>query len=182
MERGSEAVALRDKGSGPNPGGEARSNDITVPPAPDLEYVFQACVFVAPPQELGLVNGVRRRVIPILGGDVEGPRLQAKVLPGGADWQSLRDGSVTDVLARYTLQASDGTLIGVTNAGLRAGPEDVIRRLVAGEVVDPALYYFRTAPVFEVAAGPHDWMARSLFLCTGERWPDRVVVRFYRVL
>jgi hypothetical protein len=154
---------------------------MTEMPQPALEFVFQAEVEVGPPQELGLVGGVRRRIIPILGGAVSGPRLQARILPGGADWQQLHPAGRTEVLARYTLQADDGTLIGVTNAGLRTGADDVIRRLVAGEVVDPADYYFRTVPVFEVAAGPHDWLARHVFVCSGARWPDRVTIRCYQV-
>jgi hypothetical protein len=148
---------------------------------PLLEFAFQARVLVGPPQELGEVGGARRRVIPILGGEVAGPALSGRVLPGGADWQSLHADGLTEVLARYTLQADDGTLIGVTNAGLRTGPPAAIARLAAGEAVDPALIYFRTVPVFAVAAGPHGWLARHVFLCTGARHPDCVVIRCFKV-
>jgi len=40
-----------------------------------------------------------RRVIDILGGRVEGPRLKGKILPG-ADWQIVRPDGVTDLTAR----------------------------------------------------------------------------------
>jgi hypothetical protein len=149
--------------------------------APTLEYVFTARVRVAPALEMGVVGGVRRRVIPITGGEISGPRLCATVLPGGADWQSLHGNGVTEVLARYTLRAADGALIGVTNAGVRTGPAEVMRRLAQGEAVDPALYYFRTVPVFAVAEGPHDWLSRHVFVCTGERLPDLVVIRCFLV-
>ena len=149
---------------------------------PKLEYVFEADVRVDKPLELGEFSGVRKRVIPILGGEVSGPRLAAKVLPGGADWQAIREDGVTEVLARYTLQATDHTLISVTNRGVRRGPAEVIRRLLADEAVDPALYYFRSSPVFEVGPGPHRWLADSVFVCSGARWPDRVSLRFFAVL
>ena len=115
---------------------------------PRLEYMFQADVRVDQPLELGEFSGVRKRVIPIIGGEISGPRLAGQILSGGADWQAIREDNVTEVLARYTVRAIDGTLISVTNRGVRRGPAEVIRRLLAGEAIDPALYYFRSTPVF----------------------------------
>ena len=146
-----------------------------------LTVVLEGRVEVGTPYELGEVSGGRRRVIPILGGEVHGPRLSAAILPGGADWQTIYPGGRTAVLARYTLRAADGAHISVVNRGVRHGPEDVMRRLVAGETVDPSLYYFRGTPSFEVAPGPHDWLTRHVFVCTGERMPDLVLLRFYAV-
>ncbi len=54
---------------------------------------------VGTPHELGDVGGGRRRVVPILGGAVQGPRLSAVVLPGGANWQTIYPGGRTEVLA-----------------------------------------------------------------------------------
>jgi hypothetical protein len=48
---------------------------------------------------------------------------------------------------------------------LRHGPPDIVARSVAGEAVDPSLFYFRTAPVFEPPDGPHAWLVRY--------WSDR---------
>ena len=149
--------------------------------APPLEAVFEARVEVGTPYELGEIGGGRRRVIPILGGKVRGPRLSAAVLPGGADWQTVHPDGRTELLARYTLRTADGSHIGVVNRGVRHGPADVMRRLVAGETVAAALYYFRGTPSFEAASGPHGWLMRHVFVCTGERLPDLVLLRFYVV-
>ena len=149
---------------------------------PGLELAFAARVRVGPPHELGPVPGGIRRIVPILGGEVSGPRLQGSVLPGGADWQVVQEDGLTQLTARYTLQAADGTLISVVNHGLRHGPPDVIRRMLAGQPVEPGSYYFRATPVFEVRPGPHDWLLRHIFLCTGARRPDRVELSFYAVL
>jgi hypothetical protein len=156
-------------------------SETTAPRTPTLEFVCQADIRVGEPLELGQVSGQRKRVIPILGGDVSGPLLTAKVLPGGADWQAVGPRGVTEVMARYTLQAADGALVSVTNRGVRRGPPEIMQRLLAGEAVDPALYYFRASPVFEVAAGPHQWLMESLFVCTGARWPDRVALRLFAI-
>ena len=150
-------------------------------PPPSLDFAFIARVSVAPAIEGGMVPGGRRRIVPITGGTVEGPMLTAAVLPGGADWQIVRDDGVFELVARYTLQAADGAIIGVVNRVLRHGPADVMARLQAGESVDPALVYFRGSTVFEAPAGAHDWMNRHVFLCSGERQRAEVVIRFFVV-
>jgi hypothetical protein len=149
---------------------------------PPLLHAFRATVTIGAPQELGLIDGLKKRVIPITGGVFAGRRLSGKVLPGGADWQSIRPDGVADIWARYTLQAEDGTLISVTNPGYRRGPPEVLARVAAGEAVDPALYYFRTAPRFETRSdGPHAWLNASVFVCTAARFADRVELDVYEV-
>jgi hypothetical protein len=151
------------------------------PLEPELEFVFEARVKVDPPMILGEASGVQRRIVPILGGQVEGPRFRGKVLPFGADWQAVRGDGLTQVLARYVIQAEDGTLISVVNQGVRRASPETIRRLLAGEPVDPALVYFRAVPTFEVDPGPHGWLAENVFVTAGKRRPDAVEIRFYLV-
>ena len=151
------------------------------PLPPPLHFVFAAFVDVGVPQEIGDTTAGRRRMIPITGGRVEGPRLTGEVMPGGADWQLLRSDGTVELVARYTLRAADGTLISVVNRGLRRAPPEVLARLTAGESVDPALYYFRTTPGFSVAPGPHGWLADSIFVATGERQARQVVIRFFEL-
>lgn len=151
------------------------------PAPPTLEFAFEAAVSVAPRLSLGPVRGLERRVIPITGGVVRGPRLTGRVVPGGADWQIVQPDGLIDLTARYTIEADDGTLIGVVNRGLRHGPPEVLARLNAGEAVDPGLIYFRTTPVFEAPEGPHGWLARHIFVATGQRDRDGVLIRFFVV-
>lgn len=149
---------------------------------PGLTLAMRLRVLIGAPQELGMVDGVRKRVIPITGGSVDGPRLTGKVLPGGADWQSIRADGTADILARYSLEANDGTIISVVNPGYRHGPAPVLARIAAGEIVNPALYYFRTAPRFEVAGdSPHGWLGQTLFLCTAARYKDHVALDIFAV-
>jgi len=82
---------------------------------PKLEFIFEAHVTVDRPLDLGDVGKGGRRIVPITGGDFSGPRLRAKVLPGGADWQVLRGGGVAELEARYTLRTDDDALISVRN-------------------------------------------------------------------
>ncbi|MEH3107039.1 MAG: DUF3237 domain-containing protein [Sphingomonas fennica] len=159
----------------------AASADIAFP-EPRLTFAFEVRAQLGAIQELGTIDGVRRRIVPIVGGTVSGPRLTGQVMAGGADWQGIRPGDgLTRVFAHYWLKASDGQAISVQNSGLRRAPEAVMRRLMAGETVAPADYYFRASPSFEVGAGPHVWLNENLFVCVGARLPDAAVLRIYQV-
>jgi hypothetical protein len=150
-------------------------------PPPTLEYVFSIKATLAAPVEQGEIDGKRKRFIAITGGSVEGPKLQGEVLPGGGDWQAIGPDGRTEVYARYSVRAKDGTVITIINPGIRIGPKDVIARLAKGEDVDPSLYYFRTTPSFDVRPGPFEWLRNRVFVARGIRKPDHVLIDFYEV-
>lgn len=150
-------------------------------PEPKLQYAFTAEVEVAPAIEQGTIDGGRRRFIPITGGKVHGPRLNGVVLPGGGDWQTILPGGLTRIEARYFLKADDGTVVEVTNPGVRVATPEVIERLSRGEQVDPSQYYFRTTPVLSASGDAYAWMQRSVFVARGTRNPATVLIDFYVV-
>jgi len=154
------------------------------PPAPGLVFAFELHATVAAPTELGTVANGRRRIVEITGGRFEGPGINGPirgiVRPGGADWQIVREDGFTELDTRYTIETDTGKLIYVQNAGMRHAPPDVMKKLLAGEAVDPARVYFRTIPKFETAAPELQWLTRAVFIGTGERHPTEVVVRFWR--
>lgn len=150
-------------------------------PAPTLAYAFTVQASLAPPVEQGEIDTGRKRFIPITGGTVSGPALAGQVLPGDGDWQEILPGGLTSIEARYFLKATDGTVIEVTNPGVRTAAPEIIEKLANGEKVDPSAYYFRTTPRFSVRSGPHEWMRRKVFVARGIRKPDGVVIDFYTV-
>lgn len=149
---------------------------------PGLRFAFEVAVDVQAPLDLGQTQAGHRRIVTIGSGTVSGPRLQGRVLPGSADWQILRPDGTADLDARYTIQADDGALIYVVNRGVRHGPAEVLSRLNRGEFVDPASYYFRSAATFEASAPQHAWLTRAVIVGVGERYPDKVVIRFWELL
>lgn len=151
------------------------------PIAPELEYLATLTVQVAAPQEVGATPFGQRRVIPLLGGTVSGPELNGRVLAGGADFQSIRSATFTDIHARYIIETHAGERIYVENTGIRTGAAEDIAALARGESVDPARVYFRSTPRFETAAPQWEWLNSRLFVGTGERYPDRVELNFYLV-
>lgn len=152
-------------------------------PAPGLELSFTITVMLGEAIERGVYDNQRHRTIPIVGGAVEGPGFAGRLVSGGADWQTVRvsDGTAR-IYARYTLQHEDGTFVSVINPGVRRGPADVLARVGAGEAVDPALYYFRSAPQFEAPPGAQAWLSENIFVGVGARRSDSVVIDVYRVL
>ena len=133
-------------------------------------------------QMLGDTPYGERRIINILGGTVEGPRLNGKVLPGGADWQIVRADGVVHLHARYTIETHAGGQILVDADGYRHGPPEVMARLARDETVDPALYYFRTMMRFETSDPASSWLNRILAIGRGARANRQVTIEVHEVL
>ena len=142
--------------------------------APRLEFITELKVAIASPIEVGEMGTGERRVIPITGGVAKGPRLEGVIRPGGADFQIIRPGGVTELVARYVIEAKGGALVYVENTGIRHGPPELLAKLREGESVDPALIYFRTAPRFETASREHAFLMRHIFIGVGARLPEEV--------
>ena len=153
------------------------------PAPPGLEFAFEVRAEVADPLVVGELPSGTRRIIDIIGGTAEGPGISGEILPGGADWQMIRrEDGFTEVDARYTIRTDSGSYIYVQNLGIRHAPPEVMRRLNAGETVDQSEIYFRAIPTFETGDPDLEWLMRSIFVCTGERYPNGVIIRFFRVL
>jgi hypothetical protein len=151
------------------------------PPKPQFEFLFRASIVAGIARSVGRTPVGERRIVEIVGGEVTGPKLTGTVLPGGADWQVVRDDGTTVLEARYTVQTEDGSLVYVQHAGFRYGPPDLPLRIARGEDIDPARYYFRTAPTFETSAPALAWLNRTVAVCTGMRTKDRAILDFYAV-
>jgi hypothetical protein len=147
---------------------------MTAPAPLQTEFIFEARVTCDPLVVVGQSKAGKRQLIPITGGEFEGPDIKGKVLPGGGDWQLVRPDGVTEIMARYTIQTHDGVNISVVNRGIALYPPAF-----------PAVYV-RTTPEFEA---PNDsayaWLNRSVFvgsLQVASTRPLVVMVRVFRLL
>src|SRR5690625_925954 len=122
-----------------------------------------------------------RRIIRVTGGKLRGEKLNADVVPGGDDWITVREDGTIIQDVRILLKTEDDVLILMTYRGVRTGSKDVLKRLDAGEEVDPDEYYFRTAPIFETADEKYDWLNRRIFVSKGIRLPNGVNYSIYTV-
>lgn len=120
---------------------------------------------------VGASEGADQRVGYIAGGRFAGERLSGTLLPGGADWQTIRADGTVLLDARVVLAAEDGAVIGMTYNGIRSGPPEVLAALARGELVGPEAYYFRTVARFTTSAAQYDWLNRIIAVGIGHRLP-----------
>ena len=152
---------------------------------PKFEYVLQTRVITGKGMTMGSYGGMGTRImVPVVGGDFDGPAgLKGRIVPGGTEWPLVRADTVGTIDARYSFETDDGVFFNVRNTGFRYGPPEVMQKLNSGDGwVDPELYYFRTWAVFEAPVGKYDWLSRFVFLGIGERVPECLYVRYYKML
>jgi hypothetical protein len=150
-------------------------------PAPQLDLVCRLSVTLDPIREMGAGRAGQRRIIPIIGGSVRGPRLNGRLLNLGADWQTIFADGLAELDTRYAMQTEDGAVIEIVNYGYRHGPAEVLAAVAAGEDVDPARYYMRTHARLETGDPRYDWVNRTLFLGVGARLKQAVAVDLYAI-
>lgn len=151
-------------------------------PAPVLTPLCLVSADVAPLVDMGAAAISHRRMVPISGGRVVGPRLDGEILPGGADWQERGALGDLDIDARYVIKVSNGDLISVRSRGMRTAPVSVLARLERGEAVEPTEYYFRTIMRFDVLeSSPFAWLNRVLAVARGRRLPGCVELSVYEI-
>jgi Protein of unknown function (DUF3237) len=151
------------------------------PEPPKLEHAFDLHLELGKATDVGKAGPAGlRRVVPVMGGTLEGPGLKGKIMPG-ADYQIIHADLLTEIDAHYVVQLESGELLYIVNRGVRHGPMEVLQKLAAGEKVDQSLIYFRTVVSVETAVPALDWMNRTIFVTRGERLPNEALIHVYRV-
>jgi hypothetical protein len=151
-------------------------------PQLSTRYVFSLAILVGAPIVAGDIGYGIRRIIPILGGEVRGQGIKGTIFPVGADFQTIRSNGLTELEAKYGFEMDDGAIVYIENIGIRFGPKELLDSIAKGEIVDPALIYFRSAPRFETGSEKYRWLMENLFVGVGARHPDRVEIDVHQVL
>lgn len=146
----------------------------STPSAPGLEFAAHVSVDLSAPQEFGNVPTGNRRIIPIIGGTIEGPLLNATILTGGADWQIVTEDGTAIIDTRYSAVTADGAHLFLSTQGFRHGSPEVLARLAAGEQVPTDEYYFRLTIRLESAAPDLAWVNKTVFIASAERQASSV--------
>ena len=99
--------------------------------APTLEtrYAFTITVRIAEVTTAGDTGHGVRRIIPIIGGEVRGEKVNGNVLPFGADFQIIRPNELIDLEAKYAFETDDGAVVYIDNRGIRFGPVELLQKL-----------------------------------------------------
>lgn len=125
-------------------------------------------VQLAAPLDLGATAIGHRRCTRILGGRFSG-QLSGAVLTGGADWQTVRGDGAVEIAAHYLLETDAAALIELRSSGVRVPHES-------------GAPYFWTGILLSSSAPVLHHLANSLFLATGVRQADAVVLDVLRIL
>jgi hypothetical protein len=157
------------------------ASKLLMPLVPQLKFFADVEAQVSAPIESGRGPTGLRRMIPILGGIASGDGWTARVLPGGADYQLVVGDTTALLEAHYMLELDGGDRIYVHNSAMRHATADVTAKLIRGEAVDPALVYFRCQPRFETGSKTLSWINERLFVGSGVRHPDKVVMKFFEL-
>ena len=148
---------------------------------PHLEFVAHVEVELASPMEFGEVLTGTRRVIPIIGGSIVGPLLNAEILDGGADWQIVAEDGTAIIDTRYTARTDDGSLIYLATSGYRHGPAEVLARVADGAAVGRDEYYFRLIVQLESGGPGLEWLNKTVFVASAGRNAMSVVYDLFAV-
>ena len=134
----------------------------TYPPknTPQLEFALQLRVTLGETFSINNTQHGRRTVIPITGGEFEGPNIKGTIINGGADYQLNGADGRTELEAIYCIKTDDGIYIHVRNRGIIANGKDANGH---------PTFYFRAAPQFEAPAdSKYGWLNNALFVCAPE--------------
>jgi hypothetical protein len=153
---------------------------------PSLEFCFQVRLDFPPGPRLRFAPAFgqyQRGFVSVAGGEVSGPRLSGRVVPGsGGDWPRLWPSGLIEFEAHYMIEADDGAPIYIHNRGVAYAAPDVMAQVEAGGAPPPEATYCRVTPRFEAPAGPHEWLGRTIFVGTAERRGDQTFFEYYAVL
>jgi len=146
------------------------------------QHLFTIELEVGKPQVLAGTPVGERRIVQVLGGRFEGPKIKGTVQGVGGDWIVMRPDGATQLDVRLTLVTDDDHLVYMIYRGIRHGPAAVMERLNRGEAVDPNDYYFRIAPFFETGSEKYGWLNRIVAVGVGDRKPGGPVYVIHEIL
>ncbi|KAF9886879.1 hypothetical protein FE257_011002 [Aspergillus nanangensis] len=144
---------------------------------PGMNFLYRLECNIAPEEiNVGAPHGagVIRSIANIVGGTFKGPELSGSVLPGGADWATVIEGTHSMTLdAHYTVKTDDGQYLYVRAHGLyRPGPGTEYAKQVAADpqTRPPATVTQDDVEFFShlrIEAGPGKYNLLNGLVCVG---------------
>lgn len=154
----------------------------TTPTPPQLTWFATAEVHVGTPITIGMTPEGSRRVVPIRGGKVTGKSWTGTILDAGADFQRYPDPSIAILHADYVIESDSGEKVLVENLAVRVAEPDTLEKIMRGHEVSPDEVYFRCTPRLSADRdSSFNWVNGTLFVGTGIRKPDRVILEFFQI-
>jgi hypothetical protein len=148
---------------------------------PTLEYLGEMRAELAAPMQVGAGPRGVRVVHVVAGGQLTGPKVNAKLLTTGGDWFLIRNDGSGELDVRVMLQLDDGQLAYVQYRGILLFTPEILERWGRGEAIPPEETYFRTTPHFETASEKYSWLNTMVVVGMGQLVPGGVCYQLYTV-
>ena len=126
-----------------------------------------------------------RSTVIFRGGRFEGPRLTGKILPGGGDWEIVKDHGdrqTAHLNTRYNLVTDDGATIYLQTTGTRTGTKEVLEKLGEDESIGPDQYRMRLHLIMETGDPRYAWINEGVFIASSGRSGNMVIYDAYQIL
>ena len=112
---------------------------------------------------------------------MRGPKLNGRILPGGADWQIIRGDGAADVQARYTIESDTGARSWSTARASGTAHRRCWRGWPGATASTRRSIISAPCMRFETGDPALDWLNRVLAMARGQREARRVRLDVYEV-
>jgi len=151
-------------------------------PAVGLEYEATYRARLKPPLDMGVGPYGSRLFFEVIDGEIEGERLNGRILPGAGDWLLVGADGYGRLDVRANFQMNDGALLYLSYFGVLEMSPALQNALATGAGTGYEDHYFRTNPRFETGDPRYQWLTQTLLVGVGHVVPSLTVeYRVYRV-
>jgi hypothetical protein len=135
------------------------------------ELLFEVHFNLAPPLVIPDNPNGTRQIVGVIDGKITRGKFGGEALTPGGDWLRMRHDGIFELDVRGTLKLDDDSLVYMTYGGVIVVSQQVFGRIVQGEEVNAAEYYFRTTPRFETGSKKYGWLNNIIAVGMGKVGP-----------
>jgi len=146
----------------------------------DSKFLFRLTGDLGPSQQFGT-----KILAPFEGGEIVGPAIEGRILPGGGDWLTTRPKGISELDVRITIKTNDGALVYMFGAGRRVLDPALAATLTTFEdwaALDASSYYLRLLPTFETAEQRYEKLNGIVAVGIGRFTAAGVAFDLYEIL
>lgn len=150
--------------------------------APELVFEASYRAQISPPVDIGATPFGHRLIFEVTGGDIEGERLNGRILSGGGEWFLMGPDGYGRIDVRLQITTDDGAHIYAQYPGLLELNETTMTAIGTGGPTDFEDHYFRTTPRLETGDPRYSWVNQTVFVGKGHAQPGLLIeYDLYRV-
>ncbi|KAK5702207.1 hypothetical protein LTR17_022515 [Elasticomyces elasticus] len=154
-------------------------------PNPSLRFLFHLECDMEAFRHIGQGPYGDRSTVIFKTGRFEGPRMRGEILPGGGDWEIVRDHDdqqTAHLNTRYNLVTHDGATIYLQTTGTRTGKKSVLSKLGDDISITPDQFKMRLNLTMETGDPRYSWINQGVFVASSGRVGDQVIYDAYELL